>query len=51
MARPVRTESAGHPVGTVASHRQQKVKDQVSDARRSSPQVADAARYQETKKA
>lgn len=36
---------------TVGSHRQQSPKDQVSDLRQPSLQVADPARYLETKKA
>ncbi|MFE7535113.1 hypothetical protein ACFU67_12680 [Streptomyces rhizosphaericola] len=42
----VRTQSAGHPLKTVAPHRYQTPKGQVS-----APQITNPAHYWETKKA
>jgi hypothetical protein len=41
----VRTQSAKHPLKTVAPHRHQSPKDQVSDPQEKSLQVTDPARY------
>lgn len=41
----VRTQSAGHPIRTVVSHRQPSRKGQVSGPQGTTPQVTDLARY------
>ncbi|GGU43053.1 hypothetical protein GCM10010211_02930 [Streptomyces albospinus] len=50
-AAAVRTQSAGHPIRTVAPRRQQSRKCQVRDLQQGSQQVTDLADYLETKKA
>ncbi|MEW2082896.1 hypothetical protein [Streptomyces sp. NPDC005283] len=51
LPRAVRTQSARHPIKTVALHREQSRKSRVSDLQQGSLQVADPADYLETKKA